>query len=97
VHLKSVIVALLKVGRALVRVGSKLPRQLVLPYLGERPVLPHHIEQVTRELLVQTPYVARSSAVDDAYALHRTALLPAPQEDDAAEEDGEAWRWPTAA
>jgi hypothetical protein len=89
IHCKSVAIAHAPVGQAWVRIGGKLPRKLVLPYLGEAYVLPERVARVRRLLLASTPYVAPADQVDAEYAAHRAALIEAAT---APADEPENWR-----
>lgn len=89
-HTKSVSIAHVPVGQAWVRIGSKLPRRLVLPYLGEQYVLPTRVERVRRTLLATTPFVAPAEQVDREYIEHRAELTEAAAPQPV--EEPENWR-----
>jgi hypothetical protein len=89
-HTKSVSIAHVPVGQAWVRIGAKLPRRLVLPYLGEEYVLPARVERVRRTLLAKTPFVAPADQVDREYLEHRAKLIEAATPQPAPEPEN--WR-----
>lgn len=89
-HTKSVSIAHVPVGQAWVRIGAKLPRRLVLPYLGEEYVLPARVERVRRTLLATTPFVAPAEQVDREYLEHRAKLIEAATPQPAPEPEN--WR-----
>ena len=85
-HVKSVYLAHLRVGHAVVRVANQRPCHVVLPYVGDQSVLPERVLRARREILLGTPFVAPAAQVDLEYAQHRQKLLEAstpPEPDDA--------------
>ena len=68
IHVKSVYLAHLKVGHAVVRVANQRPCQVVLPYVGDQSVEPGRVLRARREILLTTPFVAPAAQVDLEYA-----------------------------
>ncbi len=88
-HVKGVAIAHCPVGQAWVRIGSKLPRRLVLPYLGESDVLPERVTRVRRKLLERVSCIAPADQVEAEYAAHRAELSRAAT---GPVEEPETWR-----
>lgn len=95
IHTHSVSLANVPIGQMHVRVGSKRPRRITVPYVGDSQTLPEQVARIREKLLRSTPFVTTGEQAGIEYREYRAGLLAAaaPKKADPAQDDGadEAW------